>query len=331
MTPVFLVTVDGKPLGSLASGRVLSIRLTDAAGIESDAAEIEFDDKDNAIELPRRGARLEVSLGYIETGGPVLMGRYVVDDVSGGNQDGWTLTVTARAADLIETLKEQRRRSYPEGATLKSAVDQIAARNGLAVEVDAALAGLKLGRDFAVQLNESDMSYLTRLGRRHDGLIKVAGGKLVVAERGKGKAPGGKALPTVIVTAGEDISLRWRLAERPKHGAVEADFRDRGGAKRKNAVAKQGSGATQRLPTVYPDEDQAKAAARARKRDLERAEVSVTVTVPGRPEVQAEAPIRFVGYRDPVPQARFIASVEHELTKDGGFITTIEAEAEAKS
>jgi len=60
--------------------RLLSLRIEDSVGVESDALEVVLDDRGRVIELPPTGARLDVELGWVEQG-LAPMGQFVVDTV----------------------------------------------------------------------------------------------------------------------------------------------------------------------------------------------------------------------------------------------------------
>ncbi len=246
----------------------------------------------NAIALPKTGAPLTIGLGFLETGGPQLIGDYVVDRVEGGNDgNGWTMTIVGRAADLGKGLKEQRRISYPEGITVGAVFGKIAGRNGLKSKVDDSIKGKPLPRDLAVQNNESDLAFATRIGRRFDALVKVAGGTLLCIKRGSG------GLPPVAIVAGQQLSIRYSVQDRPKHKTVEAQWRDRKANKTEVVSVKcSDDGPVMRLPTTYPDEAAAQRCCGGQEPRAAARRGSVTVTVQGRPSAAAEADVVFAAF-----------------------------------
>ncbi len=66
LTPDFSISINGS--NTFPKERVISIRTTDETGIVSDSCEIELDDFDRALQFPNTEAKVEVSLGYKETG-----------------------------------------------------------------------------------------------------------------------------------------------------------------------------------------------------------------------------------------------------------------------
>ncbi len=63
MTPDFNLWVEGQMITGLIRNRLVSIRITDEAGITSDTVETCLDDRDSLIEMPSSGSKLQVHLG----------------------------------------------------------------------------------------------------------------------------------------------------------------------------------------------------------------------------------------------------------------------------
>ena len=61
MKPIFSVKADGVDLTALISDRMLSLRVTDEAGVTSDQFDISLDNRDNAVATPSTGASLEIA------------------------------------------------------------------------------------------------------------------------------------------------------------------------------------------------------------------------------------------------------------------------------
>ena len=79
--------------------------MRDEAGQKSDQLTIDLDDRGNQIEKPRDKARIEVWLGYKETG-LVKVGTYEMQSFTRKwGDEGETVTIQASAADLKKQLK----------------------------------------------------------------------------------------------------------------------------------------------------------------------------------------------------------------------------------
>ena len=98
MQPSFRIVADGTDVTQRLNDRLLKLTLLDKPGMESDSLILRLDDRDGQVALPRRGAVLEVHLGY--AGEPLMrMGRFTVDTLQwAGPPD--CLTVTAKAGDM---------------------------------------------------------------------------------------------------------------------------------------------------------------------------------------------------------------------------------------
>ncbi|KQN65094.1 hypothetical protein ASE99_18765 [Serratia sp. Leaf51] len=78
--PDFSVTVAGKDITQDVSNRLISLTLTDNRGFEADQLDIELSDTDGQLEMPPRGAVINIALGWK---GKALTnkGDFTVDEV----------------------------------------------------------------------------------------------------------------------------------------------------------------------------------------------------------------------------------------------------------
>ena len=61
MRPIFTILADQQNVTDTIRDRLLSLRITDEAGTQSDTVEIQLDDRDAKIQWPRHGAELDIS------------------------------------------------------------------------------------------------------------------------------------------------------------------------------------------------------------------------------------------------------------------------------
>ncbi|KJI83168.1 hypothetical protein UO98_20915 [Enterobacter hormaechei] len=59
-----MLTLDGDDITQNFSDRLISLTMTDNRGFEADQLDIELDDTDGLVELPPRGAKLTLWLGW---------------------------------------------------------------------------------------------------------------------------------------------------------------------------------------------------------------------------------------------------------------------------
>lgn len=81
-TPICIITANNQPLNALISSRILSVTVTDNRANEADELSIVLDDSDGALELPKRGVKLNCQMGYL--GEDIHdKGNFVVDETNG--------------------------------------------------------------------------------------------------------------------------------------------------------------------------------------------------------------------------------------------------------
>jgi phage protein D len=203
-TPAFRLEADGVDLTGIIADRLLSIRITDQAGQQSDSLEVTLDDRNAQVPVPRSGAWLKVWLGWRGEGqAPVYMGSYAVDEVDLSNGPRSMVIKGTAAQTAPELVKEQRSQSWHD-TTLGKIAEEIAKRNGLQLVLKGKLGDVKVKHED--QTSESDQSFLTRLAEKYGATIKPADGTLVVAPRGKGSA---SPVPNISgrISAGQAVAL----------------------------------------------------------------------------------------------------------------------------
>lgn len=62
-TPAFSISIEGRDITTVLDNRLMSLTLTDNRGFEADQLDLELDDADGKIVLPRRGAVITLALG----------------------------------------------------------------------------------------------------------------------------------------------------------------------------------------------------------------------------------------------------------------------------
>ena len=330
--PEFRLVANSEDITETIRQRFVSLRLTDEAGLKSDALEITLADHDpvNRIDLPAAGAELELWLGY--DGEAQRMGTFIVDELElAGPPD--SLVIKSKAAPQAESgsgsgstrlmVTTQKTRSWDAGTTLGDMARTIAQEHGLEPAVAASLDAITLPH--VDQVNESDINLLTRLVKDYDAIAKPAGGKLVLAKRGESKTTGGQQLPTITVTLNQVTTWRVTITKRTPAGSVVAVWRDLSSAQ--DREAKVGNGEpVKRLRHQHSDQASAEQAARAELQKGQRGEASLSVSMPGDPQLIAEA--RLVlgeGFRDGVAGEWLITRVEHSLDS-GGYRCSVTGE-----
>lgn len=325
--PEYRLTANQNDITGTISERLVSLRYTDEAGMESDVLEITLadHDPDNPIQLPPTGAELELFLGY--DGNLERIGLFVCDEIE---MSGWPgeMTIRARAApfDLSKggksNLQSQKTRSWAKGTLLGNMVKKIAKEHGMAAAVMDTLA--KIALPHIDQADESDLHFLGRVVKKYDGIVKPAAGKLILAKIGSAKTISGLSLPSVTLAPGDVSRFRVVMSKRETAGKVVAYWHAVKSAKRHEVKVGEGE-PVKRLKMYYPTQEMALAAARSELDRRERRKVTVSVTLPGRTDLVAEGRMVLDGFRDGVDGEWSITRAEHTLD-NSGFVTTVEAE-----
>jgi phage protein D len=324
MKPAFRIWADKRDMTAKISDRLLSLDVTDEAGFQSDTVEIEIDNRDGKVAVPRKGAELEVALGYEETG-VVSMGLYTVDEIK---LRGWPkkMIIVGRAANMRNSLKTLKTRSW-DNVTIGDMMKVIAAEHGLDPKLSAELANTQIAH--IDQTQESDLNFVTRLARQYDAVAKPAGGNFVFVPRGEAKTATGRALPLVSLSAEDITRYDAELPDRNKYASVVAFWRDQAAAEDVKVTVGTGEPAyTIRHP--YPDAAQALSAAKAKMEALQRGAATLSLAGAGKPTAVAEAKLWVHGVDTGVDGRWVITKAKHSYT-NSGYSMTLDAETPKKS
>lgn len=335
--PAAKVVVNGSDVTGLFLDRLVSLTITDEAGVQSDTAEIILSDHLPLarLQIPPTGGEIAISLGYGFAAS--LVGLYVAEDVEvSGPPD--QIRITAYSASYGSTgggksaLTDQKTRSWPDGTTVKALVGKIAGECGFEAAVSAAAGDVKPGH--LDQINESNMALLTRVARDNGLLFKPGGGKLVMCKEGESTSAGGQPLPVVALGRKQLTSWRMTIKRREAAAKVIATYRDLGAAQTKEVEVTAGGGGdrgpagvtqTKRLRKIYQSEAAAKQAAQAEAGRASRAGVQLSLTLPGNPELMAEGRLQLTGVRHGVDGLWLIKRVTHQIDS-GGWRSSVECE-----
>ncbi|MBH3307930.1 late control protein [Pseudomonas mosselii] len=320
MKPMYQVVANGRDITAKINDRVLLLRTVDKPGMDSDEFELRLDDRDGAVAVPPRGAKIEISLGY-EGRGLVRLGSYTVDEVEvSGPSD--TLVIRGKASDMRGSGKTTRSGSW-EGVPLSQIVSDVAARNGWTP-----VCPVQTKVERVDQRGESDFNFITRLARQYDCTAKVADGKLLVLPREAGQSASGKGFATITIRR-EDVS-RWtfRQGDRSAQKAVKTQHQDPKDGKLK-VVELENDDAPDGLPAVhtdrhiYPNKTAAESAAKARLAAFNRSTGTMRLEMVGRTDLFAERKINAQGFKAGFDGEYLVESVEQVFTQ-GGWSTTVE-------
>lgn len=321
MIPDFSLQAGDIDQTAILTKRLLSLTLTQTTGKEADELELEFDDAGNVIALPAHGAKLTLAIGWR---GQTLekAGVFTVDETSiKGSPD--RVCVKAKSADMRQKLKAHKNRAW-HATTTGEIIRRIASDQALEAQVHPDLDGITV--DHRDQTNESDLHFATRLGRDHDAVASVKGGKLILAPKGAAVSASGKSLAPLQLTRADMTTWSMINSDRDKQGSVRAAHRDMTAAAIKYVTAGAGD-PVKTLRHIHPSEAAATNAAHAHHRKGKRMSHGVTLNFDlGRPDAFAGRPIVISGVRDGIDGKWIIAKVTQSLDwESDGFKTELEA------
>jgi len=323
MTPDFKVIAAGVNITSQIEDRLLSLVVTDEAGFKSDTVEITLDDRDNAIELPLPGVPLIVFMGYKETF-LAPMGVFTADEVvAKGPPD--RIAIRGKAANMGGALKEQKTRNWDD-KTIEDIVDVIAGEHDLKPKVAEKFKPFKY--EHLDQTDESDINFLTRIGKDHDAIATVKGDALIFLGKGEGKTASGIPMIPRPITKSGALSWSMTLATRGNFKAVEAHWHDEATGKKETVTVGEGS-PVKRLRHTHSTKKEAEGAAQGKLDELKRGDHTLSIKMAGDPLVAAEGQITPLGFRIGLSGLWSITSARHEIS-GGGFTTSIKTEKPKK-
>ncbi|WP_050321393.1 phage late control D family protein, partial [Yersinia pseudotuberculosis] len=322
--PDYSISVDGIDKTGGIKKRLMSLTLTDNRGFEADQLDIEFDDADGKVELPRRGAKIAVSLGW-KGAALIDKGTFTVDEIEhSGAPD--KLTIRARSADFRETLNIRRDHSYHK-TTIGGIIKTVAERNKLTPTLNKAMSDLAV--DHIDQTNESDGNFITRLAKQYGAIAAVKNGNLLFIRQGQSKTASGKPIPMMTIIRSLGDGHQFSMADRGAYTGVVANWlntrttekpvvkvkrkRKRKAtttAKPKEPEEKQGEyliGTDENvliLRTTYASKNNAQRAAKSNWERLQRGAAKFSIQLAkGRADLYPEVPVKVTGFKKQIDEA----------------------------
>lgn len=321
--PKWKVSLDGRDLTAAMVPRLIGLTVTSDRQDTADQLDILISDHDGKLALPSRDAVLHVLLGWDDSG-LVDMGSFIVDELEhAGAPD--VLTLRARSAHLRSRQRQQREQSWHD-TTVGAIVDALAGRNALTPRCHPSLAALVV--DHIDQTNESDLNFLTRLGKRYDAVATIKAGALILAPIGQGTTATGKPLPSVVITRAQGDQHRYHAADRQAYSGVRAQYDDKSSAKTETVLVGTDDGkGVKTLRTLYASKANALRAARSEHQRLKRGTVSFDITLArGRADLLPETHVALRGWKPEIDATDWtIVRAEHSLN-DQGFTTRLSME-----
>ena len=320
--PAYRITLGKRDITPLVDARLMSLQLTECRGDEADRLDLVLSDHDGALEIPAKGAELQLSIGWAAEG-LVDKGTFIVDEAEhAGTPD--TITVRARSAELTKALRTRAEHSY-HATTLGAILQAIAGRQQLQARIDAGLAARAIAH--VDQTNESDVNFVSRLARLHDAVATVKRGRLLFLPIVGTKTSTGQAIPSMRLTRADGDRHRYHTSDRDAYSGVRAYWHDPKRAKRRGVLVGQ-SGNAKRLRDSFANEADARAAAIAEWRRIQRGAATFELTLAlGVPVLAPQTPVRVSGFKPQIDETEWLSIRVTHCVDDAGYTTKVELDS----
>lgn len=320
-TPLLQLTADDKLLDTQVMARLISLSVTDNKNLDADELTLTLDDHDGALEMPKRGVKLQCWMGFVDAG-IHDMGTYIVDSCEwSGSPD--TISIKAKSADFKSSLKSGRSQSY-HNKTLGDIAETVAKRQQLALSIKPELANIDVGH--VDQTDESDINLLTRLCHQYGAVVNIKHGKLLIFTANSNVSASGHSLGLTLITRQTGDSYRYSIEDRQgDYDNVSASYQDKDAAVRGTVDSDSGA-KTKKLKGTYKSKEAASAAAQAESKRIkdEQAKFSIT-TAYAYPAVTTESPITLQGFKAEIDALKWtVDKAVHTYGKSSGLTTQLD-------
>ena len=315
------LSVNGLDISTLIKGKLISCNLTDERGGLVDQLVIELDNNDDSLMMPEPDADLQLWLPY--QGKFVDMGVFKVDtcELSGPPA---VISIQARSADISDSLKQKRDISYSQ-TTLSTVLTTVASRNKLAPTIASKLGATMI--DHLDQTDESDLSFIARLGELYDAVSNIKSNHLIFMPAGQAKTTTGAPIESVNIDLDQCEDYRYQK-RRITYTGVKAFWNDSAYGKRTPELV----GADTNpfiIRGSFRSLDQAKNAVIAKWAALQREDIHVELSLDhGNPLIITESPLILqTGFAAEMRALDLITyRIVHNIDESSGYKTSLEAE-----
>ena len=318
MTPVFRLlalvkspdgkTIEEKNITARILPHLVSLTLTDNAGLQADTLNLVLADTAKATVIPEPDTILRLSLGF-KNGTLRDMGDYALDEVKWSDPPA-QFSLTARSAVHsdegtpagLPPMQTKKTRSWEAGTKLADMVAKIATEHALKPFVGASLQNVTLPH--TDQTDETDLNLLQRIVAERGGWAKVTHGLLslvtnAAAEAAADHVPASDAPAPHTIRPGGYTSIDWTNKKRQHYRRVIAVWRDMDAATDREVTVGDASpdAPADRLRKPHPDEQTAILAAKSRLEQIAREGKALNVTFPAPSDMSpsADAPLIISG------------------------------------
>jgi phage protein D len=322
MKPAYRLEVNGQNITPAINALLVDLTLEDERRDKADQLDITLDDSQGTLEIPPKGAKVKLWLGFDES--LVFKGVFTVDECEHtGPPD--QLIIRAKSASFSGTLNQKREQSW-HLITLGDMLRTIAKRNGLTPAISKELDSYFIGH--LDQTNESDISFVTRIAPLHDAVANVKADHLIFTTAGSSESASGQALTAITLDRSQCSGHTYSEKDRPSnYTGVQANWNNTQTGQQENETAGK-SDKLKVLQKTYPNQADAQQAAKSEWAKIQRLgktlQLELAVAVP---TLGPEIPVTVSGYKKQINALKWLTEkVTHKVTDDG-YTMSVEMES----
>lgn len=323
-TPIFRVEVDGIDISPQMATRLMSLSIKDNRGLVVDTVDIELSDTDGLLNIPPKGAKIQVWLGWSNTG-LFDKGVYKVESTSHrGTPD--VLSISAMANDVSEGLKQKRERSWSD-KTIQQIFEKIGDEYDLKVIVHEKFAAKKIKY---IAQNESDANLITRIADENDAIATVKNSHLILLPRGASQTVSGLALPRKIITRLDGDQHNYTNGTGTDNiTGVKAYYYAENKSKKLHVFVGDSEDNLKEIRYVHRDKTTAELAANAEYNRCKRTAQKLSYSLAkADPTIIPEQEFEFNGIKSEIDDIIWLGTNVTHTLNESGFTTSIELEVQ---
>jgi len=320
---IIKISLDNKDLTSVITKNLISLEVVDNLAFSADT--LSFKLHDDGVALPKKGAWLNLSLGFKNN--PYLFRSFfVVDELSlSGVPD--VLEIKASSANLRGELNIKRNKVYDD-LSLGDLVASVAARHGLKYSINSELAAQHIIH--LDQTEESDTSFLIRILEDFGSALAIKQNNLLIFKIGAPLTINGKTMPPVVINRNDTLNFSFNIFDRGNYTGCRAYYLDYNQTLNNgnNSVLVGEATNVKNLNYTFKTKANALRAAKAHLINLKRAACSFSINLAtARPDLIPGMSCAVKGFKNAIDSDTWqIVRITHQINKNSGFVSSLDLE-----
>ena len=317
------VLYDGVDISADVSANLIQFAFTDNAGDKADEVSITLEDRDHLWRgdwYPKKGAKLKCTITP-NIGNELPCGEFEIDEIQIGGPPS-AVSIKAVSVPITKPIRGEKKTRTWEGADLKKMGAEVASAAGLSFEW---FGGQVPTFNRMDQTDESDLTFLSRLGKEVNHRVKVADGRLVIWDESEyaGRSP------TITVDIGlADLVTSYQFSSKSHDTYKAARVRYHDPVQKIDIDYTENSdtvetGQTLEINRRVESVDQARTIAKKELESKNRLEVSGSLDLMGTGEASAGLVTEVAG-AGKFDGNYLIDTARHTVTRNGGWTVSLD-------